>query len=273
MKISKKIQTRIINGLKTYAKIAEDQKSRDVAEADTVTLVKDIMADCFGYDKYSELTSEQQIRGTYCDLAVKLQNKIKFLIEVKSAGIDLNDSHIRQAVNYGANEGIEWIVLTNSIDWKLYRIKFAQPIDFEEVSSFNIIEFDGKNEDELKKVFLLCKEGLTIDAMESFHQQAQILNKHTIAEIIKSDAVISVVRREFRKLFPDIKIEVADIQDLLANDILKREVNDGDKAKEAVSLVKKTSRKIERKKAKEQAKKAQEDSKPGRSEPDGAGNA
>lgn len=225
------------------------------------------MTDCFGYDKYTELTSEQQIRGTYCDLAVKLQNKIKFLIEVKSAGIDLNDSHIRQAVNYGANEGIEWIVLTNSIDWKLYRIKFAQPIDFEEVSSFNILEADLKNEEDTKKIFLLCKEGLTIDAMESFHQQTQILNKHTIAEIIKSDTVVSIVRREFRKLFPEIKIEIADIQDLLANDILKREVNDGDKAKEAASLIKKTSRKLERKKAKKQAKEAEKNSKPEMSEP------
>lgn len=111
MKITKKVCDRIPSSLKQYLKVAEDQKARDVAEADTVTLVKDIMADCFGYDKYFELTSEQQIRGTFCDLAVKIDNKIQYLVEVKAAGIELNDSHIRQAVNYGANEGIEWIVL------------------------------------------------------------------------------------------------------------------------------------------------------------------
>jgi hypothetical protein len=27
----------------------------------------------FGFDKYSEITSEQAIRGTFCDLAVPLE--------------------------------------------------------------------------------------------------------------------------------------------------------------------------------------------------------
>ena len=35
-------------------------------------LVKDLLAEVFGYDKYAELTSEHAIRGTYCDLAVKV---------------------------------------------------------------------------------------------------------------------------------------------------------------------------------------------------------
>ncbi len=88
---------RLQTTLKTFQNIASIQKSRDVSEADTVTLVKDMLADMFGFDKYLELTSEQQIRGTYCDLAVKIDGKIRYLIEVKSAGIALNDSHLRQA--------------------------------------------------------------------------------------------------------------------------------------------------------------------------------
>ncbi len=63
---------------------------------------------------------------------MKINNKIKYLIEVKAAGVDLNARHLRQAVDYGAKEGIEWVVLTNSISLQLYRIKFAQPIEHEE---------------------------------------------------------------------------------------------------------------------------------------------
>jgi hypothetical protein len=70
-KIPRKAQDRFTETLKRYQSIANWQKSRDISEADTVTLVKDILADIFGYDKYSELTGEQQIKGTYCDLAVK----------------------------------------------------------------------------------------------------------------------------------------------------------------------------------------------------------
>jgi len=42
-----------------------------VSEADTITLVKDLLSEVLGYDKYAELTSEHSIRGTYCDLAIK----------------------------------------------------------------------------------------------------------------------------------------------------------------------------------------------------------
>jgi predicted type IV restriction endonuclease len=60
-------------------------------------------------------TSEQQIRGTFYDLAVKVGDKIRYLTEVKSAGTTLAESHLRQVVNYGAHHGIEWVVLTNAI--------------------------------------------------------------------------------------------------------------------------------------------------------------
>jgi hypothetical protein len=106
-KIPKRTQDRFSDTLKRYQNIANSQKSRDISEADTVTLVKDILADVFGYDKYTELTSEKQIKGTFCDLAIKLNEKITFLVEVKAAGFELNDAHLRQAVNYGAHEGIK----------------------------------------------------------------------------------------------------------------------------------------------------------------------
>jgi hypothetical protein len=37
--------------------------------SDTVIIVTDVLAEVFGYDKYSELTAEFAISGTYCDLA------------------------------------------------------------------------------------------------------------------------------------------------------------------------------------------------------------
>jgi len=84
-KLPKKFVERVTRSLKTYQAITESQRKRDVSEADTVTVVKDILADIFGYDKYAELTSEHAIRGTYCDLAIRIDGKLKFLIEVKAA--------------------------------------------------------------------------------------------------------------------------------------------------------------------------------------------
>lgn len=260
MKIPKKVAERIPAVLKGFLPIVEGARTRDVSEADTVTLCKDMLADVFGYEKYLELTSEQQIRGTFCDLAVKLEGKIRLLIEVKAAGLALNESHLRQAINYGAHQGIEWIVLTNAIEWRLYRIKFGQPVDFEEVSSFDILKINLKSEDDIRRVFLLCREGITTDAMDTFHQHALLLNRFTVAQIVISEPVVSCIRKELRRHFPDLKIDPENITDLLGNEILKREVIEGDKVKEAQHRLKRAAAKLQREQEKRAAAELKSDS-------------
>lgn len=255
LKISKKVTDRFATSLKRFQEIAIAQKERDVSEADTVTLIKDILTDVFGYDKYLELTSEQQIKGTYCDLAVKIEGKVKYLIEAKSAGTNLNENHLKQAVNYGANLGVEWVVLTNALDWKLYRIRFSPHIQTEEIVSFNLTKLTHKNEDDQQKLFLLCREGITVDAMDSFHQQTQVLNRYSLACIILSEPVVSSIRRELRRIFPDVRVAPEQITSLLSSDVLKRDVLDDEKAKEVQSVIKKKIAKLEREANKESSKK------------------
>ncbi|MBL8751421.1 MAG: type I restriction enzyme HsdR N-terminal domain-containing protein, partial [Planctomycetes bacterium] len=99
--------------LKRFAPILTAQRDRDVSESDTVTIVEDLLSDLFGFDKYAEVTSEFAIRSTYCDLAIKIENKLRLLIEVKAIGITLNEKHVKQVVDYAANQGLDWVVLTN----------------------------------------------------------------------------------------------------------------------------------------------------------------
>ena len=55
------------------------------------------------------------IRGTFCDLAVKLDGSLSFLVAVKAIGLELKDHHIKQAVDYAANQGCDWVMLTNGV--------------------------------------------------------------------------------------------------------------------------------------------------------------
>jgi ribosome-binding ATPase YchF (GTP1/OBG family) len=245
-KISKKFVDRVNSKLKNYQAITSSQRIRDVSEADTVTVVKDILSEIFGFDKYTELTSEQKIKGTFCDLAIKIEGKVIFLIEVKASALELNNRHLQQAINYGANQGIEWVALTNSIEWRLYKIKFDKPIEHELVTSFSISTINPKNEDDLKKMFLLAREGFSLDAIGTFHATAQILNKYTISQLLLTEPILSTLRRELRKLFPDTKIELDAIADLLLNEILKREVIEGEKVKDAQLRLKKAFQKMTR---------------------------
>lgn len=250
IKIPKRAQDRIVAGLKRYQPIVSKLRERDISEADTVTVIKDMLSDIFGYDKYAELTSEQQIRGTFCDLAVRVEGKIYYLAEVKSAGTSLNSSHLRQAVNYGAHQGIEWIILSNAITWKVYRIKFAQPIDWDEVLSFDIPELSTRSIDDLSKIYMLCRETISADALDQFHQQAQIVNRYVVSELLQSEAVTTVLRREMRRLFDNLKIGDDELRVILANDVIKRDALDGDQASAAKLLIKRASNALARKAAK-----------------------
>ena len=250
-KLPKKFVDRVGDKLKKYQKIAIIQQKADVAEADTVTLVKDILADVFGYDKYEELTSEHQIKSTYCDLAVKIGGKLRLLVEVKSAGSSLAENHLRQVVDYGAHQGIHWVILTNAVEWRLIRIYVANQISQEEVCRFALPDLSAKNEDHLSQMFLFAKEGLTTDAMDAFHQQAQLFNKFTVAAIMRSEPAISTVRRELRRLFPDLKVGNENLLALIESEVIKREAIEGDKAKEASVRIRKATAKLERMKKKE----------------------
>ena len=113
---------RLETAVPRFQKILKDAKERDVNESDTVTIVTDMLQEVFGYDKYSEITSEYAIQGTYCDLAVIMKKRVEYLIEVKAIGLELNDRHIKQAVNYASSEGVRWVVLTNGAKWEIHRV-------------------------------------------------------------------------------------------------------------------------------------------------------
>ncbi len=250
MKIAKKTQDRLVAGLKRYQPIVRKLAERDISEADTVTVIKDMLTDIFGYDKYAELTSEQQIRGTFCDLAIRVEGKVHYLAEVKSAGTTLNENHLRQAVNYGAHQGIEWVLLTNGIIWKVFRIKFGQPIDWEEVYQFDMGALSARSQDDLSKLYMLCRESISTDALQAYHKQAQILNRYVIAELLQGDAVVSSVRKELRRLFDGLKVTDEELRIFLTNDVIKRDALDGEAPKAAKSLVKKATGALARKAAK-----------------------
>jgi len=145
--IPKKIDDRLKQSVKKYQVVLSNAKSRDVGEADTVTIIKDMLSDMFGYDKYTEVTSEYAIRGTYCDLAIKLDNKLSTLIEVKAIGLELKDQHVKQAIDYAANQGVDWAILTNGINWQFYHVTFSKPIEKELVLEFNITEINTRTQE------------------------------------------------------------------------------------------------------------------------------
>lgn len=241
--IPQRVSNRIMKEIPVYRKILVNAKDRDINESDTVTIVTDILSRIFGYDKFTEITSEKAIRGTYCDLAVKLDGKIKYLIEVKAIGLNLKENHLRQAVDYGIHDNIPWVILTNGINWEIHRIKFDRPVDQELVCMFDLTALNPRKPEDQEKIYLLCKEGIAKAAIEEFHDHVQMVNRFMIGAICLNKPVVDVIRRELKRLSPSLKVENEEIENLLVTEVLKRDVQEGDSFESAKKKLKRSARK------------------------------
>lgn len=232
-KLNTKLTERLVSGVKRFQPILSSAKARDVNESDTVIIITDMLYYIFGYDKYSEITSEHAIRGTFCDLALKINGQVAILIEAKAIGLDLKESYVKQAVDYAANKGIDWVVLTNAIAWKVFKVSFNKPIEQELVIDIDFLLLSHKSEQDIECLFCLSKEGWVKSAIEAYHEQKQALNKFVIGAIVLNDPVVNVVKREIKRLSPKIKVDDEQVRNVLENEVLKREVVEGEKADEA----------------------------------------
>jgi predicted type IV restriction endonuclease len=238
MAIPNKIIERVNKNLSKFQNALKTAKDKDLNEADTVQIISDILADVFGYDKYLEVTSELMIRGTYCDLAIKIKGKFQFIIECKAIGIDLKDNHLRQAVDYGAKLGVSWVVLTNGLDWQIYKIRFEKPIDYDLVCSFNFMDVSAKRSDDMDKLFILCREGLAKDHRENFYDKTQSVNKFVIGAFILSDPIVSAIRKEMRKYSDGLKVENDEIEKIIQQEVLRRELLESEDAAKILARIK-----------------------------------
>lgn len=250
MAISKKVSDRLALQLKKYQSILSEAKDRDISESDTVVIIADMLADLFGYKKYVEITTEFAIRGTFVDLAVKVGNDVRFLIEAKAIGQTLKDNHTKQAIDYGANHGIEWVVLTNGAVWQVYKIHFRQPIDKTLIFEIDLLQASAKNTQFIECFGNLSRECFTQSTMTAFFQQQQATNKFSIAAILTTEPLLQALKKELRKVSPTLKIEDDQLTRILQNEVLKRETVDGDEAKQAQDFLKQLAKQSAKAKAK-----------------------
>lgn len=231
-RLPKKFRNRVLTRLRSFQEIAAEQRQREVSEADTVSLVKDMLGDLFGYDKYRDLAGEVRLQGGVCDLAIRLGGRLRLLIEVKAAGVALCDQHAHQAVNYGARAGVDWVVVTNAVEWRIYRLVFERPVQADELVRLHLADLRPKARHDLERLFLLTHEGLVRGALDAWWRPHQVVNHFTLAQILMSGPLLGLVRSEMRRLYPG-EIRADDITRLLVDGVFKPEVLQGRRMQEA----------------------------------------
>jgi len=142
-----KVQNRIIN----------TNKNRESKE-ELLSIFKYIARNIFGFNEQTELTDLSISGATYYYLGVKIENEIKYIIEVVSPQMNLKNEYFTKTVEYAIHNHIEWFVRTNGIAWEIYKNRCEQPDEYEKVCTFNLLELNLKNNDDLANLFILCKE-------------------------------------------------------------------------------------------------------------------
>ena len=237
MATPKRVTDVIVAALKQLQPIIKQQRSRDVSEADTVTLVKDVLSDALGYDKYAELTGEYAIRGTYCDIVIQLAGKPRVVVECKAIGVSLDDKHVKQTVDYAANEGVEWVILTNAVNWRLYGVVFGKPIDKILLADIDLLQTSLKKQDDVDALYVFTKHALEKGRLADTLSRTKAMSRHMIAALlIHNDRLLNTLRRELKRT-AGVNVPTDELAGLLQTDVIKRDALDGHEAVQAAQKV------------------------------------
>ena len=90
-----------------------------------------------------------------------------------------------------------------------------------------------RSENDVEHLYLWCKEGWQRSVLGEYHTRKQALSRFFIGAMLQTDPVLEVIRRELRRVSPDVRIDIEQIKAVLTNEVIKREVMEGDKADEA----------------------------------------
>jgi hypothetical protein len=83
----------------------------------------------------------------------------------------------KQAVDYAANQGTDWVLLTNGETWRAYRLTFGKPVTSELVLEIHFSQLQPRRDADLELLYHLTREGWTKSAIDDFHTQRQALSR------------------------------------------------------------------------------------------------
>lgn len=194
------MESQLKPGIKRYAKIFKEAAEKNLNEADTVMRLTRFFEEILGYDPFNEITREQAIKGTFVDIALKVEGELRILVEVKAAGVSLREGHTQQAQNYAANRGIPWVLLTNGCRFILYHVQLDGAIEATEVFEVDIVG-GGSLDVAAQRLAIIHRRAMKKGAeLEKFYRLQRSLSADMILKAMATESVITALCRELRAI-------------------------------------------------------------------------
>jgi Alw26I/Eco31I/Esp3I family type II restriction m6 adenine DNA methyltransferase len=144
------------------------------------------------------------------DYSFKRTGRIKpdFYVEVKKFSEDVySPEHAKQALAYGKNSGIRWVVLTNFTHWRIFNSDFfVHPDDAELFAGFNLLDASVDSE-KLNWLMLFSREqgGPALDEFAKKHKKWR--ESESVEELLSEQLIdtrkklSNAIREQNRDLF------------------------------------------------------------------------
>ena len=213
---------RMKTALKKFSKPLTDLIARDANEADTRLLVTDMLCEGFGFDKYSELSTEYRVKGEFADYGIRLDKDLIAFLEVKRVNSRLAAKHLRQVESYAVNEGVEWVILTSGVIWQVYHITGGLPIVVDLALEVDLQDKDKSLPEKASKLYYLTKESMKRREMDALWQAKRATSPKSLASVLCSEPVASAIRKELKRQTGQ-SITNAEVVALLKDTVLKPE--------------------------------------------------
>lgn len=212
--------------LRRFATAFKEARERGANESDTVMYLVKCFEELLGYDSLKgEISKELAIRDRYCDIAIKLDGSVQYLVEAKGANQErLSSKFIEQAENYASRQGIQWVVLTNGIEWQLYHLTFSEGegIQHEIAFTVNLIEGVDKDIESLWGCLgLLHRDSVKKKGLADYWSHKKSLSPSAVVKVLFSEAVLGSIRRELNRDAP-ARLEIEDVFKAV-RDVLSKE--------------------------------------------------
>jgi len=212
---------RVRSSLRKFSKPLQDLVNRDANEGDTRLIVTDFLEHALGYDKYEELTTEYGVKGEFADYGIRIDKELIAFVEVKRVATKLAAKHLRQVEMYAVNEGVEWMILTNGVEWRAYHLTGGLPVEIDLALEVNLLG-EATPTQKANQLFYLSRESLKRRQIDDLWKARRAQSPKSLATVLGSDAVTEAIRKELKRTTGQ-KVERDEIVRLLKETVVRPE--------------------------------------------------
>ncbi|MDE3725068.1 hypothetical protein PWG71_27110 [Nocardiopsis sp. N85] len=218
------VRGRVAAAMDRFSGPIADLVARDANEGDTRLLIADFFSVGLNFSKYQDLTTEYRTSGESNDYAIVLDGKLFAPVEVRGIGQELDLRNIQMARRLAAQEGAEWIFLTNGRIWRVYHLRpegsGTRPVV---VVDADLSDPDAYHRN-LDQLFHLTREAIAHGRLDALRRWREAVEAAPLSGLVTEDSVVAAVLNELREStgHPGHAGDAEEVREVLGEQVIAR---------------------------------------------------